>query len=232
MSRRQSHRAGNNESGFTLLEMLVAMSLLGLVMAMLFGGLRLGLRVWETGEERSEQRSEIAVAQRFLRGVVARAHPMIRAGRRNVRLVAFAGTSSRMEIAALLPPHLGPGGFSHVVVEIARDGGKRRLEIRFAPISRDDNGQAELAGAEDAEPTLLVGDIDRAELSYYGARRRGEDPEWRDSWIEAEILPRLVRLRIWFAEGDRRTWPDLVIAAKGSQGWDRTFLRRRRTGDR
>jgi general secretion pathway protein J len=225
MSRRRASRDG----GFTLLEMLVAMSLLGLVMAMIFGGLRLGLRVWETGEKRSEERAEIAVAQRFLRAVIARAHPMIRAGRRNVRLVAFAGKPSRMEIATLLPPHLGPGGFSHVIVEIAGEGDKRRLEIRFAPISRDDDGQAELAGAEDSEPTLLIRDIERAEMSYYGARRRGEDPEWRDTWRDAEILPRLIRLRLSFSDGDRRTWPDLVIAAQGAQGWDRTFLRRRRT---
>ena len=35
------------EGGFTLLEMLVAMMLLGLIMVMIFGGLRLGLRVWK-----------------------------------------------------------------------------------------------------------------------------------------------------------------------------------------
>ena len=121
-----------------------------------------------------------------------------------------------MEIATLLPPHLGAGGFSHVLLQISGEGDKRRLEIRFAAISRDDDGQAELAGAEDAEPTVLVRDIDSAELSYFGARRRRENPDWCDDWRYAEILPRLVRLRVSFPDGDRRIWPDLVIAAKGA----------------
>jgi prepilin-type N-terminal cleavage/methylation domain-containing protein len=38
------------EHGFTLLELLVAITLLGLLMAALFGGLRLGARVWETAD--------------------------------------------------------------------------------------------------------------------------------------------------------------------------------------
>jgi hypothetical protein len=99
---------------------------------------------------------------------------MIRAGRRNVRLVAFAGTSSCMEIATLLPPHLDAGGFSHVLLEISGEGDKRRLEIRFVAISRDDDGQAELAGAEDAEPTVLVRDIDSAEFLFRRAAARRE----------------------------------------------------------
>ena len=50
MSRRHELRAA--ERGFTLLELLVAITLLGLLMAALFGGLRLGTRVWETADAR------------------------------------------------------------------------------------------------------------------------------------------------------------------------------------
>jgi prepilin-type N-terminal cleavage/methylation domain-containing protein len=35
------------DAGLTLLELLVAITLLGLLMAALFGGLRLGARAWE-----------------------------------------------------------------------------------------------------------------------------------------------------------------------------------------
>ena len=63
-------RAGQ---GFTLLELLVAITLLGLLMAALLGGLRLGARVWETGEDRLDASARIQVVQDFLRQRLAEA---------------------------------------------------------------------------------------------------------------------------------------------------------------
>lgn len=223
-----TRRAKEREAGFTLLELLVAMTLLGLVMAMLFGGLRLGVRVWETGETRAEERAGVAVGQRFVRDVLSRTHPMVRSDRRNVRKIAFDGRAERIEIAALMPPHLSPGGFNHVVVEVTGDGDRRRLAVRFAPVERDEDSRGELRGAEDADETVLIDGIATAAFSYYGSRRPREEPAWRDDWRDAEILPRLVRLRVAFADGDRRHWPDLFIAPRNAQGWDRNFLRRNR----
>ena len=48
----------NGERGFTLLELLIAMTLLGLLMLGLFGGLRLGARVWEAGDARAAYEAE------------------------------------------------------------------------------------------------------------------------------------------------------------------------------
>ena len=47
-----------SQSGFTLLELVVAITLMGLVLVMLYSGLRLGLTSWDNGEQRAEtQRS-------------------------------------------------------------------------------------------------------------------------------------------------------------------------------
>ena len=42
-------------AGFTLLELLIAMSLLGFILALLFAGMRLGARSWDAGEARVEK---------------------------------------------------------------------------------------------------------------------------------------------------------------------------------
>ena len=55
------------ERGFTLLELLISMSLLGLLMLGLFGGLRLGARVWEAGDQQSADRIRVEAVQRFIR---------------------------------------------------------------------------------------------------------------------------------------------------------------------
>ena len=64
------------DQGFTLLELLVAITLLGLLMAALFGGLRLGARVWETGETRLDASARVQIVQDFLRQRLAEALPL------------------------------------------------------------------------------------------------------------------------------------------------------------
>ena len=60
MSDRRAGQAAAH--GFTLLELLAAIMLLGLLMAVLFGGLRLGARVWETADARLDPSSSLHTA--------------------------------------------------------------------------------------------------------------------------------------------------------------------------
>ena len=55
------------EQGFTLLEILVAITLLGLLMAALFGGVRLGVRAWEASGTRLDNDTRLTAVQDFLR---------------------------------------------------------------------------------------------------------------------------------------------------------------------
>ena len=74
MSDRRARQAA--EHGFTLLELLAAIMLLGLLMAVLFGGLRLGARVWETADARLDASTRIQIVQDFVRQRLAAALPL------------------------------------------------------------------------------------------------------------------------------------------------------------
>ena len=54
--------AARGAPGFTLVELLVGLSLLGLISLLLFGGLRFGLRTWEAGGTRPKGRAGEVVA--------------------------------------------------------------------------------------------------------------------------------------------------------------------------
>jgi prepilin-type N-terminal cleavage/methylation domain-containing protein len=68
MSRRPSR-------GFTLLEVLLALSIVGAVLALAFGGLRIGLAAWRQGEDRAERFEHARNLQLVLAKALAGTHP-------------------------------------------------------------------------------------------------------------------------------------------------------------
>lgn len=68
--------ASRREVGFTLLELLIAITILGLLATILFGGLRFGTRVWNTGDQALERFSEVQSAYEVMRRTLTRAVPL------------------------------------------------------------------------------------------------------------------------------------------------------------
>ena len=77
--------------------------------------------------------------------------------------------------------------------------------------------RAELA--ESNEPSIatrrvLLDDVKSLEFAYFGRGRADAAARWRESWIDEIALPQLVRIRVTFAEGEARAWPEFTIAPR------------------
>jgi general secretion pathway protein J len=185
--------------GFTLLELLVAMTLLALLVAALAGGLRFGSRAWETGESRLEHLERMLITHGFLRRQIGRAYPL---PERERGTVDFLGQPERLSFVGLMPEHLGAGELQRLTLEVVAGDGRRDLMLLWEPLR---------AGVAEPYRTVLVEDVAEARFAYRGPRadETGEPP-WREDWQEMTKLPTLVRLQIRFRNGDRRQFPDLV----------------------
>lgn len=200
---------GDPRAGFTLLELLIAITLLGLLMSALFAGLQLGARAWERGEERLDQSARLQVVQSFLRDRLVQSYPLDVAedgtGRRRL---TFEGTSEALRFVTLMPEHLGTG-FAEFVLTVVDQVDARHLIVRWQPFEVSEPVPA----TADAEPQrkVLLERIENLQLSYYGALRRDLPATWHKQWLEASTMPELVRLQISFMPGDPRYWPDLIV---------------------
>ena len=206
--------AARRERGFTLLELLIAMTLLGLLMLGLFGGLRLGVRVWEASDTRSADRARVEAVQRFVRTYLGQARPLGAADRTGDDTVAFVGRRERLDFAAVLPAHLSVGGFEHAALSLAERDDGYGLVFEHQALQWRDDGRAELSRFDEPNTAVLLDNVVAIEFSYYGARDRGTDAEWTDRWDDKQRLPLLVRVKIVFPESDRRVWPDLTVALR------------------
>ena len=195
--------------GFTLVELLVAITLFALLSVMLFGGLRFGMRATEAGTARLEWSAEIGAVAGFLRAQLADAQPLDKDedGRRTV---AFDGEAEGVEFVALPPAYLAKGGWHtlHLSLERAKDGG--RLVLTWRLVRADRSSDAVSA----PHRSVLLEGVKTVEIGYFGAPAEGEAPQWHDSWHDAAALPALVRMRLAFADGHRA--PDLVVALRAA----------------
>ncbi len=192
--------------GFTLLELLVAITLLGLLMAALFGGLRLGARAWETTERRLADGARLQAVQDFLRQRLMQAYPVTVFDEADQERVIFEGTAETLRFVTLMPEHLGAGFYEFTLhLQETEDGGD--LAVTWRPF--------ELEGeqAEDApvEARVLLEDVAGLEISYFGRARPRDAPVWSKVWRSPAGLPELVQIRVTFWPGDRRRWPDLIV---------------------
>lgn len=199
----------SGQAGFTLLELVVAITLMGLVLIVLYSGLRLGLNSWDGGEQRAEATNRLRLAQEFLRRQLMQSITVYQMNEKQERLVAFTGRSDAIEFIAPMLAQLGQGGLYRVRIE-ADDG---RLWVRWRPYS-----PADPEAGEERKTVLLEG-VSDVEWAYFGPEQ-DDDPaspfRWRSDWTSTQRRPQLARLNLHWSD---EPWPDLVTAlAEGRPG--------------
>jgi general secretion pathway protein J len=194
-------------AGFTLLEVLVAVTLLAVVSTLALGGLRLGARSWEAGTERLDRVSALHTSYRFLRQSLARAAPAT-IGKEGDPSFAFRGSDRELSFVVHESPRAGLAGSFVVALRVVSAGQGRDLRVVLAPFRPDEDGLVARARSPEDEGVLIAG-ASRIAFSYFGARRLGDTARWFDVWDAPHNVPRLVRLEVERADG---TWPELVFA--------------------
>jgi general secretion pathway protein J len=209
-------------AGFTLIELIVALSLLALLSAVLFGALGLAGTSIDRGESKVESTSSMRLAQAFLRANIEGQHTLRMRKMAEFPLL-FSGERDELRYAAALPQRVASGGVWFYRLAVARDDPRGLLVLeRVIP----DVNAAQPPQFGDAERSILAEGIDELRIGYYGrdpGASDATDPSWRDRWDDPQRLPLLVRIDVKPRQGP--AWPTLVVAPRevpeaGCRAWD------------
>jgi len=183
-----------HEAGFTLLELMVALTLLALLSLVLFGGLRFGRQVWQTAEEGVASTNAVRAFQDELRRDIARAQPVFIDDPFHPR-VDFDGAPSQLMLLA--PAHDGSGSLERLVVtsdaDVSTIAGRPELANR--------------AGATYVKSLKGIGDL---RFAYYGRLAGETAADWHGEWHQQTRLPLLIRVDAAADKG--AIWPLLVVS--------------------
>lgn len=228
-------RRGCRERGFTLVELLIAIALTGLILVILFSGFRIASRSWDAVELRSTRNSEL----RLVRGFIQRSLRQLRGvsydspdGSRQL----FSGDRQAIEFVTPMTGYLGLGGLYILRLEYLdnREGGQLIMTRwlyhpdilegvdavpEWEALHQTSGGFRDYLDRNEGETRevfsqqILLESLDEVEFAYFGTPSdRSSDPEWHDEWNDASALPRLVRVSV---REDSGWWPD-ILADLGS----------------
>jgi len=181
--------------GFTLLEILVALTVLGFLLIGLAQGLHFGLLAWGTEVRLTSGNDGFAILDDMVRHVIEGANPGD-----DLDPAPFVGTRDQLDCITALPDAVGPTGNRHMQVTLLVDA-NHRLVLRWLPYVH-----ARRLRPLPATETELLRGVSRIELAFW---RPGSG--WISAWRSPD-LPTMVRVRLHFPEGDARHWPDIVAA--------------------
>lgn len=185
------------QAGFTLLEVLLVISLLGLLLGLVGAALAGANRAVAKAERYSSTLDQRRATQRFLRQAVGQMLPLSGRSASGEHTVTFEGHADAMTFYAPLPSSVG-GGLHRQRLRLRGE----HLELQLAELNAQ---RVEPWGT----PQRLLDGVRSLRLHYRGYSPLGKATGWLSEWPWPERLPRSVRIDL--EQVGATPWPTLQV---------------------
>lgn len=202
------------QRGFTLVEILVAVSLLSIIMVALGSAMRTIAQTEVRVDQRMQRMDDMRITVRLLHQVVGRVSgrklpaPNATGG----QVVPLHATPASLEWVGIMPARPGVGGRHFFRLQVEKGPAGSALVLRYAPWAPE---AQKLPDWSRAESVVMGRGISRLEVQAEGRPPpgAGQGAEnwprgWVAGWPVAEHLPERVRLLLADETGP---WPPVVI---------------------
>lgn len=191
--------------GFTLIEVMLAISLVALIMAMAYGGFRAAVRASNSGEVIIEENNRLRVVQQFVRRQLMQAQALVIEEESDGERIRFLGDRDRVRFVSPMPGYLSYGGPYVQQLSIERGVEGYELVYYYAMFNGYEPGDIE---AHDG--IVLLDNLAGGEFHFLGMDAETQEVFWADYWELVDELPLAVALEIDLDRQRGEVWPDLV----------------------
>ena len=200
--------------GFTLVELLLAITLLSILLALAYGGLHAAIQATDRGQVILEESGRLRMAHQFVRKQLNQVIPLAFNQQEGEALdvetaEVFLGSAQSIRFVGPMPGYLGFGGPQVQQLTVAAGENGFELVLEHALVQ----GFEESLLTE-RDPILLIDRIAAASFSFQGRDEEGELLPWTSIWADPALLPVAIALEIEFEEGAYTDWPLLVAAVR------------------
>ena len=197
----------SRQRGFTLVEVVIALTIVATLLVVMFGSLRVGLAAWQRGDERAEVLDRARSITQIVTRTLGAAHPYMSSaqGGEAARLL-FEGTPDRVAFVTAAPPFPTAAPIAFTAVALSQDAGPAPgLAVRQASLPNAvpfDRG---------LQPALVEGTVGDVRFRYL----RESDRVWTERWDAAQenALPLAVEVTLTIVQAGRGApQPPLIVS--------------------
>ena len=199
-------------AGFTLVELLLAITLMSILLGLTYTGLRAATRSSQRGELLLAAGGELRASHQFIRRQLNQMLPLpyaVAEDAEELRIV-FEGDARHIQYVAPMPGYLGAGGPQVQLIEVVNaDDGELLIQFSHALLQGFEESRL-----YDRDPVILLDGVSSAGFEFLTRDEEGELIGWTTSWDQQDTLPVAVRLDLEFSGDLNMQWPDLAAGVR------------------
>ncbi|MDR0587574.1 MAG: prepilin-type N-terminal cleavage/methylation domain-containing protein [Burkholderiales bacterium] len=200
-----------HSSGFTLLEVMIAMTLLALLSGTLLGIFKMAGKTRDLGESLTDAATMMRSSQTFLRAQLENAYPL-RFKKVPGHPLIFFGQKEELIYVSAMPARHHEGGLYAWRLSTRRDADRLSLILSYTTV---DANHDQLPDFKDARQTVLAEEVSSLELNYFGLPEDAsihDDPVWTHEWKNTQRLPQMIRMEV--SANHHAAWQTFYVILK------------------
>ena len=192
-----------SRAGFTILELTISIALIGLIVLIMVGAMRLGIRSIDSGEKKIESLERTRSSLNILDSQIQSQIPLTYDDE-GIKKYYFVGDRELLQFATNYSIWGGQKGYVVVTYKIYSDNsGKQILYASENVIGLDNNREVRLSGT-----------FDKIYFEYFYKDPTEEEGKWIEQWADDVNIPEKVRVHL--VEGTRDLSLIIPMRVRGS----------------
>lgn len=207
------------QSGFTLIEVLIAMTLLGVMVVLLFSSLRIAAESWDAGDKKIVQVNKKAIVYQFFKQHLTnmqsvKIKPEVEEGQEPLEpRMVFDGETQRIRFVSALPLSSAKKGLQ--TFEVFLDSQSNTIWVKLTPFITGKLLLTDSNQSSASEQVILVDHVKDFKIAYLARSQNNVGVGWQDIWLGGASMPDLIKVSILLDDG--KFWPDMIFSVKLAQ---------------